>query len=290
MTAWLAVRAAAFSIAVVGVIGQVVTAITAFVGALRAGAAAAILFQSATGVGLITAFAGLAGATGALITLNRLFDENSQDVATTLTDFTTPAVIETADAIDIAATSTSEWMDRLAEITTSNTPGSLTSFEQTLENALDTTSRLSEAGSRAFDGFADSLADFVTGGMVSFREFAQSIIRDLIRIQIRAQAAQLFQAASGAGLFGGFFQNGGFIPRGQFGIVGESGPEIVRGPAQVTSTADTADILSGAGGSNITINVSAIDAQSFTDTVTQPRFREAIASAMDLSDRDRGLA
>ena len=92
------------------------------------------------------------------------------------------------------------------------------------------------------------------------------------------------------GLFAGFFQNGGFIPRGQFGIVGEAGPEFVSGPARVTSAADTADILSGAGGSNVTINVNAIDAQSFTETVTQPSFREAIAAAMDLSNRDRGLA
>ena len=290
LTAWLAVRAAAFSIAVVGVIGQVITAITAFVGALRAGAAAAILFQSATGVGLITAFAGLAGATGALITLNRLFDENSQDVATTLTDFTTPAIVETTDAIDGAITSTETWMQRLAEINAGDGPGTLTSFQRTLENAADTTMRLSEVGSRAFDGLADSLVDFTFNGMNNFRDFARSIIQDLIRIQIRSQLAGIFSAASGGNLFAGFFQNGGFIPRGQFGIVGESGPEIVNGPARVTSAADTADILSGAGGSNVTINVNAIDAQSFTETVTQPSFREAIAAAMDLSNRDRGLA
>ena len=128
-------------------------------------------------------------------------------------------------------------------------------------------SRLSELGSRAFDGFSDSLTDFVFTGMANFRDFARSIIRDLIRIQIRAQLVQLFSAASGGGgLFAGFFQNGGFIPRGQFGIVGEAGPEIVRGPAEVTSASGTEEILSGAGGGNITINVSAIDASSFTDT------------------------
>ena len=290
LTAWLAVRAAAFSAAVVGLIANVVSGIIQVSRALRAAATSAIIFQSATGIGLVTALASLAGATLAVTQLNQLFDSSYGDLNTILEEGTIPVLEDTADAIDTVSTSTAEWMERLDEITSGNTPGSLTSFEQTLENALDTTSRLSEAGSRAFDGFADSLTDFVTGGMTSFREFAQSIIRDLIRIQIRAQAARLFQAASGGGLFAGFFQNGGFIPRGQFGIVGESGPEIVRGPAQVTSTADTADILSGAGGSNITINVSAIDARSFTDTVTQPRFREAIAAAMDLNNRDRGIA
>ena len=165
----------------------------------------------------------------------------------------------------------------------------LTAFEQTLADAMDTATRLSELGSRTFDGLTDSLTDFVTTGMANFGDFARSIIRDLIRIQIRAAASRLFSSFFGGGGFAGFFQAGGRIPSGQFGIVGEAGPEIVQGPAQVTSAADTADIL-GQGGSNITINVSAIDALSFTDTIQQPAFREAIAGAMDLDRRDRGFA
>ena len=212
------------------------------------------------------------------------------DVATVLTDFTTPAIEGTTDAIDGAITSTETWMQRLAEINAGDGPGTLTSFQRTLENAADTTSRLSELGSRAFDGLADSLTEFTFNGMNNFREFARSLIQDLIRIQIRSQLVGLFQAASGGGLFAGFFQNGGFIPRGQYGIVGEAGPELVRGPANVTSASGTEQILAGAGGNNVTINVNAIDAQSFTETVTQPSFREAIAAAMDLSNRDRGLA
>lgn len=35
--------------------------------------------------------------------------------------------------------------------------------------------------------------------------------------------------------FAGMYDSGGYIPRGQFGIVGENGPEIVNGPANVTS-------------------------------------------------------
>ena len=290
LTAWLAVRAAAFTSAIVGVIGQVVIGIGSLATVLRTAGLAAIAFQASTGVGLITALASLAGATAAVAAFNNLFAENSEDVATVLTDFTTPAIEETTDAIDGAITSTETWMQRLAELTMGSGPGTLTSFERTLENAADTTSRLSELGSRAFDGLADSLTDFTFNGMNNFRDFARSIIQDLIRIQIRAQLVQLFQAASGGGLFAGFFQNGGFIPRGQYGIVGEAGPEIVRGPANVTSARGTEEILSGGSGTNITFNVQAIDVQSFTETVTQPQYYEAIAAAMDLSNRDRGLA
>lgn len=56
-------------------------------------------------------------------------------------------------------------------------------------------------------------------------------------------------AAMGA-MFAGLFDNGGDIRRGQFGIVGEYGPEIVNGPARVTSRADTAKILNRSSGSS----------------------------------------
>ncbi len=45
--------------------------------------------------------------------------------------------------------------------------------------------------------------------------------------------------------------HGGMIPGGSFGIVGENGPEIVRGPAVVTSTRQTADMGNKANGNNI---------------------------------------
>lgn len=42
--------------------------------------------------------------------------------------------------------------------------------------------------------------------------------------------------------FAGMYDSGGYIPRGQFGIVGENGPEIVNGPANVTSRRNTASL------------------------------------------------
>ncbi|WP_039029558.1 phage tail tape measure protein [Leclercia adecarboxylata] len=44
--------------------------------------------------------------------------------------------------------------------------------------------------------------------------------------------------------FAGMYDNGGAIPRGQFGIVGENGPEIVNGPANVTSRRRTVALAS----------------------------------------------
>lgn len=48
---------------------------------------------------------------------------------------------------------------------------------------------------------------------------------------------------------------GGKIPSGQLGIVGEYGPELIQGPANVTSRKDTAEMLNKNGYTNITVNV-----------------------------------
>lgn len=51
-------------------------------------------------------------------------------------------------------------------------------------------------------------------------------------------------AAAAAVPFAGMYDSGGVIPRGQFGIAGENGPELVNGPANVTSRRRTAALAS----------------------------------------------
>lgn len=53
-------------------------------------------------------------------------------------------------------------------------------------------------------------------------------------------------AAMLGALLAGAFDNGGYIPDGKFGIVGEYGPEIIKGPVAVTGRKTTEDILSSA--------------------------------------------
>lgn len=58
-----------------------------------------------------------------------------------------------------------------------------------------------------------------------------------------AAIAGFATAAKAAAGFSGAYDLGGGIPVGSVGLVGERGPELVRGPAQVTSRRDTARIL-----------------------------------------------
>lgn len=52
-------------------------------------------------------------------------------------------------------------------------------------------------------------------------------------------------AAVIGGLIAGAFDNGGYIPEGKLGIVGEYGPELISGPVAVTGRKTTEDLLSG---------------------------------------------
>lgn len=62
-------------------------------------------------------------------------------------------------------------------------------------------------------------------------------------------------AATSVAEYSGQFEHGGMIPAGSTGIVGEAGPELIRGPATVTSARTTADMGSYSSGSNVTVNV-----------------------------------
>jgi hypothetical protein len=74
----------------------------------------------------------------------------------------------------------------------------------------------------------------------------------------------LFSSAiSGIGsFFGGFFANGGYLPNNKFGVVGEAGPELVMGPAQITP-------MNGTGGSTINFNIQALDAKDATQVILE---------------------
>lgn len=64
------------------------------------------------------------------------------------------------------------------------------------------------------------------------------------KTQGKALVQVIGEAAAAAVPFAGIYDSGGIIPRGQFGIVGESGPEIVNGPVNVTSRRRTAALAS----------------------------------------------
>ena len=85
--------------------------------------------------------------------------------------------------------------------------------------------------------------------------------------------------------FSGLFADGGYIKPGTVGIVGEAGPEFVSGPANVTSARDTASMMGGASGVNITFNIQAVDAKGIDQLLIERKsliadvVRDAVSSS-----------
>ena len=139
--------------------------------------------------------------------------------------------------------------------------------------AGEATGALDDFAKTAQENIQSQLADNLTNGFEgSFKDILSGWGQLLQRMIAEAAAAQLTESlfgalgvggaeggsAGGAGalasigsFFAGFFDNGGNIPSGQFGVVGEKGPEIVRGPVNVTGREDTKRM---SGGNTIIIN------------------------------------
>lgn len=132
--------------------------------------------------------------------------------------------------------------------------------EFTKNAARSIQSNLSDAIMAGFDGGADNLLDRWKDLLK--RMVADALAADLTRA-IFGQGSlgengqfgtdQLFKGVTG--IFAGMFDAGGSIPSGKIGLVGERGPELVRGPATVTGRLDTERQLRGGGVGNITINM-----------------------------------
>lgn len=98
---------------------------------------------------------------------------------------------------------------------------------------------------RAFDGMTDALTEFVMTGKLSFTSLANSLIRDLIRISIRAAASGIFNLlkpggggmdllTSVGGWIGSFFSGGGTAAGASSGLSAHTGAIVGKGGKAIT--------------------------------------------------------
>jgi hypothetical protein len=131
------------------------------------------------------------------------------------------------------------------------------------------TSLLSKIGSAIGGLFGKSPAGAAQTQQPSILQRAGSAISGLFGSTGSSILGGLAKGAKS--LFSGFFANGGVIPRGKFGVVGERGPEFITGPAGITP-------MTAGGSTNVTYNISAVDAASFQALVARdPGFIHAVA-------------
>ncbi len=175
--------------------------------------------------------------------------------------------------------------------------GVISAFRDMAAGAISNTQHMSTASTGIAGNFMTnfggtiqsklgSLMSSVQSQMGGFQNIFQGAFGNVINAAQSAMGSlgSIFGGGGGGGLFGGgggggllgglvggvkkifsgFFADGGYIPSGQFGVVGEAGPEFVSGPATVTP-------MGGGGGSVINFNINAIDSRSGTEFILENR-------------------
>ena len=150
-------------------------------------------------------------------------------------------------------------------------------FDKYMESATNAATRAGEVFGSITNNMNSAIDKFVETGKFSFGDFARSVIQDLLKIELKAQASKIFSGFMSSA--GGFlssilgFANGGEPPVGKPSIVGENGPELF-----VPKTAGTivpnggGGGTSGAGGNTyITNNINAVDAKSVAQLFAENR-------------------
>ena len=140
--------------------------------------------------------------------------------------------------------------------------------------------QISDAVKGAFQGLEDAIVNFVKTGKLNFKDLADSIITDLIRIAVRSAITKPLAEAAGS-LFSGFFAKGGafdggvqkfatggivmsptlFGMAGGAGLMGEAGPEAIM-PLARTSSGHLGVRTAGGGQQAMSVQVNVINQSS----------------------------
>jgi lambda family phage tail tape measure protein len=153
-------------------------------------------------------------------------------------------------------------------------------FDSYIENSTNAAKVAGDAFSSFTSNMNSAIDNFVDTGKFSFGDFARSVIQDLIKIELKAQASKILSGVlSGAGSFFSSllgFAEGGQPPINKPSIVGERGPElfIPKTAGTIVPNGGSAGGAgqAGAGGNTyITNNISAVDAKSVAQLFAENR-------------------
>jgi phage-related minor tail protein len=154
-----------------------------------------------------------------------------------------------------------------------------------VENATNGAQQARRIFEQATQGMEDAIISFVKTGKFNFKDLINDLLTTLLRSRLQELFARIFggagarsnspglfdvlgSVASSIGKFVGFKGDGGMIGKGEYGIAGERGPELITGPANVTPLM----------GNQVTYNINAVDAASFQELLARdPQFLFAVS-------------
>jgi lambda family phage tail tape measure protein len=130
--------------------------------------------------------------------------------------------------------------------------GASDALQDYVDQAADVAGQTKQLFTSAFSGLEDGIVDFVRTGKLSFKDMADSIIEDLIRIQVRQAAAGFLSSAFGAFTGGGSgtgkmtgFSEGAMVPNAKGGVYSSASLSSYSGG--VYNTPQTFAFAKGAG-------------------------------------------
>ena len=149
-------------------------------------------------------------------------------------------------------------------------------FTKYTDSATNAATMAGNAFNSITSNMNSAIDNFVTTGKFKFGDFARSVIQDLIKIELKAQASKLLTGASNmlgsfvGSIFG--FAEGGNPPVNKPSIVGEKGPELFVPKTAGTIIPNGGSVGNAAQGNTyITNNISAIDAKSVAQLFAENR-------------------
>lgn len=120
------------------------------------------------------------------------------------------------------------WKD-LTDLQSQWLVGAQEAFANFQDSAANVAQQTEDLFTNAFDGMIDALIEFAQTGKLNFKSLAESIVADLLRIQLQAVASQIFGALSG------YFNSGRNIAAATAGS-GNAGSLTQTGPSMTAAT------------------------------------------------------
>ena len=198
------------------------------------------------------------------------------------------------DAASTAITEQSRLVTESYEYQRSFAYGWNQAFQQYKDDATNAADAARDIFQKSTSAINSAIDDFVETGKFSLKGLLEDIAKTAAKTVLKTGVNNLIsnimgnaiagpvqgpQQPSSGGISGffkdlgrsiGLFANGGYLPAGQFGIVGERQPEMIVGPASVRPSAN--------GGGALAVTINAVDARSFKQLVaSDPEFIYSVA-------------
>ena len=214
-----------------------------------------------------------------LLDIRTKLSQQINDINNDAPNVVIPVTLNGTDELDEDLKEVKKNIDGLSEAI----KGFQSGFKTAMDEAIKITDDFEKLGKKAFDGFADSLTDAIMTGKANFKDFARSLLADLLRIIIRQKLAVTLQRALGFGsavsggggiiasipkLFG--FANGGTPPVNRPSIIGERGAELFI-PKSSGTVVPNEDLKGIGGTTNINFTINTVDAQGVDQLLTNRR-------------------